>query len=327
MTERSHTWSKTRAQQWLKDLQRAHFDAHMASYHAAATQYAAQHMNVDKEMTRDPLGWVDHQINTQIVTRLHKYLPTSHKEAITDIPVGTLYTSDPNAYAIRPLHSDCGPVIIIDWSLFIFLGQIIRPIMCLIQGLPPDQRIVMVQRIWDCGEYFASNARRGRLEWHEYDATLWKIAGPLGIGSLLFVLGHEYAHVFLGHLNTNDVSVSELGFAKYHKSWEQEYSADLEGLRLAKECLQSLEEELLGSSVSRLPCASPIVAMSVIRLFEKFVGERHGRSSHPPTKERRWRLATALEPTLSRKASFVAEWFEHIVDQPMERVVQREKHS
>ena len=229
-------------------------------------------------------------------------------------------TSDPNACAIQPVDFDSGPVIVVDWMLFTFIGEAVKPILRLLDRIPKEERKEMANRILDCAEYFTTGGRAGKLEIHEYDESLDAMAEGIDMGALIFVIAHEYAHVILGHLNPADVTRGELGFVKYHKSWEQEFAADLKGFELTRECLLNLEKELRGRSISNLPCASPLILMSIVRLLEKFLRLENGSWSHPPAADRREHLHHLISPMLSEHASGVATWFERVVNEPWEDV-------
>lgn len=311
--------TKRRAREWLRQLQRDHFNTHMRVTHAQTMEHLSDSKGY-KEMLADPFGYADKKIDRFVVQRLKKYLPASTRSLIEDIPVGTLFTSDPNACAIRPLDFDCVPVVIIDWTFFAFLGQVVSPVLRLLDRIPKEEQRLLARMILHCGEYFTSGGRSGSLDLHEYDEALTNMASAIELGALTFILCHEYAHIILGHLEPNNITVNEAGFVKYNKSWEQEFSADISGLQLSQECLDNLETELYGNAISNLPCASPLIVMSVILFLQRFFGNYGGSPSHPPPDERRSRLASVLDGTLYEHASSVAMWFEHVLSQHWERV-------
>lgn len=311
---------ESRAQEWLKELQRQHFEAHMRASHADIMS------NLDKgspwyaEMLENPLECVDNIVRGCAVERLLKWMPTRYRDNVEHIPVGTLFTSDPNAWVIQPVDFGSGPVIVVDWMLFSFIGQAVKPMLRLLDRIPMEEGKEMGRRILDCAEFFTTGGRGGKLGSHEYDEGLDAMAQSIDMGALIFVVGHEYAHVILGHLDAADVTEGELGFVKYNKSWEQELAADLEGFELTRKCLLNLEGELYGRSKSNLACASPLILMSIMRLLEKFQGVENGSWSHPPAADRRQNLMKPIGPTLSEHASGVASFFEHVVNKPWEDV-------
>ena len=59
----------------------------------------------------------------------------------------------------------------------------------------------------------------------------------------LFVMGHEYSHMILGHLNENNLCASALPSlqknTEFHKSWIQEFEADIKGVQIMSAACQS----------------------------------------------------------------------------------------
>lgn len=312
---------ESRAQDWLKELQRQHFEAHMRPTHTDTMSHLNKGLPHYAQMLEDPLGWADkHIVHRFAIERLLKSMPANCRDTVEHIPVGTLLTSDPNAWAIQPVDFDSGPVIIVDWMLFTFIHEAVKPILRLLDRIPKEERKEMANRIMDCAEYFTTGGRAGKIEIHQYDESLDAMAEGIDLGALIFVIGHEYAHVILGHLDPADVTQGELGFVKYNKSCGQEFAADLKGFDLTRECLLSLERELHGRPISNLPCASPLILMSIIHLLEKFLGFENGSWSRPPAADRRKCLLHPISPMLSEHASGIVTWFERVVNEPWEEV-------
>jgi hypothetical protein len=312
--------AKRRATAWLRTTQREHFKRYIEPHRAATMSHFDPTSPSYARMSADPFGWADTYIQRFVVEPLLNSLSPLQRAMTKAIPVGTLLTSDPNACAIQPNDFSSGAVIVIDWMLFSFIGQAIRPILRMLDGLPVAERMTMANRLVDCMEYFTSGGRRGKLELYQYDNSLEAMSQCLERGALTFVLGHEYAHVLLGHLNPDDISRTELGLLKYNKNWQQEFEADKHGAEIVSTLLMELERQICEKSVSNLPCASPLVLMSLIRLLEKFLGAEDGSWSHPPASQRREHLSPYFHPMLLKHASYVGKWFEHIANLPWHEV-------
>jgi hypothetical protein len=257
----------------------------------------------------------DDIIDKTVVQPLLAAIPTSSRQALDQIPVGTLLTlgHDVNAYAITSPDRTTGPVVILNWSLFLFLGAVVPPTLALAFA-PQAQKKEIAQWIKDSVAEVTSGHKRGRIAVHDYEPTVAHMAFAIQVGVLAFVVGHEYAHVICGHLDPGNVNASLAGFAKYNKTQEQELVADIEGLRLVRPFLDGLEADMFqGERPAAFPRACPLITMSIFRFLTEEFGDADSSSTHPPPAERRLRLRTAIRPPLSDLANSIAEFFDRVL--------------
>jgi len=76
----------------------------------------------------------------------------------------------------------------------------------------------------------------------------------------------------------------------------------------------------LGKSVSGLACGAPLMLMSIFDFLERFFDGGSVSTTHPPTLDRRCRLAKVIDGSLSEHANIVTGWFERVLAQPWEDV-------
>ena len=116
-------------------------------------------------------------------------------------------------------------------------------------------------------------------------------------------MGHEYAHIILGHLSTaqsTETKLSEAEMLEY--SWGQEYEADLMGSSLM---MRVMARDGMDASLSYWGCD---FFFSAIDVMDKAVSVLNGEEetamklgSHPPTKERREMLRRVLPEIIGEK--------------------------
>ena len=139
---------------------------------------------------------------------------------------------------------------------------------------------------------------------------------------LLFVVGHELGHFFLGHLDDNHLESGHLhaldnssgdtelaSLQIYTKKQETEFAADAEAL----EMLRQPDDEV--NSAFHL---SGILAMCHLELFEAVTSVRTASapsSTHPPAGERRRRLTAVAKRTLHAEETEIPDEMEFLTNQ------------
>ncbi len=299
--------------EWLKEIQQRNFEQHISRTHLETMKHVGIDLNDGEEMMTDPLGWADKRVHRFVVEPLLRHMPEGHRAKYEEVPVGTLFTRDPNACAIRPRDCTTIRAIVLDWMFMAFIWTVVAPILRLLDGPPLEERRTIAKSILNCGRFFSSAGRRGRIESLRFDESVDTMAGLIERGVLCFVLAHEYAHVGLGHLDPYSVGTFDEEVEQYTRDWTEEFAADTAGLVIGRGVLRHLESEVLdGEAVSNLPCTGPLVAMSLIHFLESFAPRGESYRSHPPARARRSRLAPLVRNDLTEHAGDVALWFEHV---------------
>ncbi|GAA3599777.1 hypothetical protein Q4Q39_19085 [Flavivirga amylovorans] len=138
----------------------------------------------------------------------------------------------------------------------------------------------------------------------------------------LFVVGHEYGHIYCGHLSESNIkkrAINHKDIDIVSPDWDMEYEADFIGLKLL---LNSLEEDSL------LPFSylGPELFFTFLDLNDRINNLQNGgiekRSydceTHPPPFERRDRirriLKSSLPSDLLESYIFISEFLENVMD-------------
>lgn len=138
----------------------------------------------------------------------------------------------------------------------------------------------------------------------------------------LFVVGHEYGHIYCGHLQESNLikkNVRDNTVERISPDWEMEYEADLIGLRLL---INSLDHRCLPP----FSFLGPELFFTFLDLDERastlfYEGEEKrssGSDTHPPTSERRNRIRKALKSALPKdhiiSYEYLSEFLENIFE-------------
>jgi hypothetical protein len=91
----------------------------------------------------------------------------------------------------------------------------------------------VVHRFADVLLAYAATGRPGNAEQYFPEAHYGRLAEVLRNSMELFVMGHEYGHIILGHLSQAESTESTpSGAEEIRYSWTQEYAADFVGANL-----------------------------------------------------------------------------------------------
>jgi hypothetical protein len=112
----------------------------------------------------------------------------------------------------------------------------------------------------------------------------------------LFILGHEYGHVRLGHLDSQlKAMIHHDGYDEIPASWQQEFEADHFGLIVTLACLakNGISPSLGYAGIEAFFFGLGLLEQTLSQFFEvEFVDE--GSSTHPPASLRREMLRRGL---------------------------------
>jgi hypothetical protein len=137
----------------------------------------------------------------------------------------------------------------------------------------------------------------------------------------LFVMGHEYAHVILGHLDGTQVrSVAQLeGAEELDYSWRQEYVADVVGWSLMMKASDGDRNAPFASLGAELFFGSlDVMDRAISLLRENDSSAASAKRSHPPNAERRANVRAAYSQFLqeddARQGVYLCELLEGTID-------------
>jgi len=151
----------------------------------------------------------------------------------------------------------------------------------------------------------------------------------------LFVVGHEYGHIYAGHLNDTNLITRMVGKKNVERiapEWEMEYEADMIGLSLL---LHSLDE----ANLPPFSYLGPELFFTFLDLDERaynlFSEDEEKRSlgteSHPPTFERRRRIRQTLKNSLPKSHlksyGYLSDFLENIFEALWENFKTNEQRS
>lgn len=134
------------------------------------------------------------------------------------------------------------------------------------------------------------------------------LAYTLESGMRLFVMGHEYGHILLGH----DPKAGR------QESWRQEYEADRKGLELMFEAMTfqlRLTDLVLAFSSAALFLALTDKLAEGLRILTCGDSKDEGSPTHPPTRERRLMLKQFFSTvSVQQRPLVVARGLEEVLE-------------
>lgn len=253
--------------------------------------------------------------------------------------IGTAESKEYNAFAVKVPRTN-EYLIVFEGSIFIVANLLAKIIAsCLPDFKMTDETVSFniskeriinhVQTNPELQERFADLVYNAIYLGHSSKTTQYFLREPFGrlqgelLNSLeLFVVGHEYGHIYSGHLNESNISKKVIDgkiIERISLNWEMEYEADLIGLTLL---LNSLEKENL------LPFGflGPELFFTFLDLDERannlfregYETRSFGSDTHPPTIERRKRIRQILKNSLPNNhlESYVdfSEFLENVLE-------------
>lgn len=209
-----------------------------------------------------------------------------------------------------------GYLVLVDSGLLIAIRQILQGLA--LAGSLSDKDIRSPQIV----DILAASVRA----YHEYRDPMY---GPLPVNKglvgaladglanecLRFIVGHEYAHVYLGHLDTaavEPVATPAGEVSAYPKGWAEEFAADTEAYELMIENMPTFAKDAKipsgGPEFARYvehqsALAAPLVMFEIAEMLSG-PSSRSARSSHPPCLDRQRNLA----PRAAEFPHFTTAW-------------------
>jgi hypothetical protein len=225
-------------------------------------------------------------------------LPDAEAGRLRTIPIGALPTNDPNAAAIRTPGGD--PVVVVNTGMMALLSRSVNAFI----GVQPTP---LTPAMWSdrkatnwivqgCIALATGTARAGMDRVPTFtDPMRMTASASLVDCATAFIIGHEYGHVQLGHLEDGDVCLKRLlssdlapSLEVYHKRHEQEFDADRRGAELAV---------VFNRQTHRPPSQAVFFAMSfffqLVQVLDICTGSTLDRTSHPPAADR-WQSVKSI---------------------------------
>jgi hypothetical protein len=138
------------------------------------------------------------------------------------------------------------------------------------------------------------------------DPQLIQASGNLGDTARIFILGHEYGHLILGHLDDTHIKVKQLipGLNNFPveyfvKQPVQEYAADEKGVEL---CLEWCKATHGGQY--QVVFIAVVLTYHMLRLMELFSPSPPDELTHPLTSSRRKKFEARFEPMFDSQIKY-----------------------
>lgn len=110
----------------------------------------------------------------------------------------------------------------------------------IVEQINQDQEVV--QRFEDLVVAFVTTGRATTAKQYLLDPPYYPFVDHLRLAMEVFIIGHEYAHILLGHVDANyvrkDLAMTDISSVIF--SWDQEHNADFLGLPLMMEGLNNI---------------------------------------------------------------------------------------
>jgi hypothetical protein len=225
--------------------------------------------------------------------------------APSNVAIGTLWTGDINALAIRVPNENNIFVIAYSTGTFLYFEAISALFSRCIPSDILDGTVVDpldgLSRVIDFAEESNASVSQNlsRILSSALDGSYRRQEGEqhrMGIHSSFsrsmgsFVLAHEFGHVILGHLQRAAVSERKLGSFKVqtlHPAWQDEFQADAFGARVAIKAMEQLGPLYTWAHPVGVP-----LALYAFELLERAanLGVDVEHTTHPPTEQRLYKL-------------------------------------
>ena len=142
--------------------------------------------------------------------------------------------------------------------------------------------------------FFYGNVDMCDVSQPENDYLYRKFSNALADSFLTFIVAHECAHYYLGHLGKDAikgiVTVGKVQYENLVPDWEQEFDADYIGALLTIPILMERKMDI------QIILGGIYVAMWILSIIESLQIKRgQGETTHPPAKDRLLRIKTKLQ--------------------------------
>jgi hypothetical protein len=295
-------WSRIRIRQWT--------DASLGDERADEAEWSAHYKRVWDEIDKNPANYAGDYL-TRFLSPFLAALSDDVREQVGHVPIGILPIRALNAHCIRSPGG--APIIVFNTGMFTMLSYYIESMFdtaFLQEHLPHVVQSHLLATYRFIVDYFRAD---GNLPFPNkpLSKTEVRYGHVLGaaIAAELFVLAHEFAHVYAGHLDRSGSRSVALSGSRaesidfFENSHEQEYEADTMGwqwfqqARGAVPLLRSFDDELMESG--------PLCFLLVLALIERNVAVPDQYSTHPPAVDRLRRLAPMMKLSAVATARYV----------------------
>ncbi len=255
--------------------------------------------NSTRDFFNDDVISVNLRSNQLIVQQLLYGLPEEFRPKATNTIIGFLPLFEPNAQAIRAPNGE--PLVILDQGIYASLWHFAEtratlPVIARQEGDTAFAKFL----IWRCYQqvmYFKNPGSPWLRKPTKNREDLSLLTMHSGITEAMerFVVAHELAHIYAGHMTTTRHMQQNPKQAKYledieffQKSQEQEYEADRLAFSWYLKSLEGSETiSVLDLFDDDLAKVAPLYIFVLFHLIEKNMREEHHRySTHPPAELR-----------------------------------------
>ncbi len=284
--------------------------------HGAVTAWEYAHKLQDQFGTSDSSLTAD--VCNVLAVNLLGALPTNQRSILGHYPIIVLPTRQVNACCIAGEFD--GAVIALDYGLMSFLNVLNKAVLCRFNRfgmettLQLDDAASKVQAAMD--HFFGASA----------DAPRWPvspkrmlIAFALSNVQVAFVVGHELAHVLLGHLGEQSqvqivkskaLSEPVLSFQNFH---DLEFAADREAAVMVTDHFKKIYDPFFGANEPSYSQAGVDIFFTYLELIEFIFFDGATSETHPPGSLRRMKLREAVWNRLPEPSRELADVFATIV--------------
>lgn len=142
--------------------------------------------------------------------------------------------------------------------------------------------------------FFYGNVDMSDVSQPENDYLYRKFSNALADSFLTFIVAHECAHYYLGHLGADAVkgivTVGDVQYENIIPDWEQEFDADYVGALLTIPVLLEKNMDI------QVILGGMYVAMWILSIMESLqIKDGEGKTTHPPAKDRLLQVKKKLQ--------------------------------
>ena len=165
--------------------------------------------------------------------------------------------------------------------------------------------------------FFHGNVDMCDVSQPENDYLYRQFSNALADSFLTFIVAHECAHYYLGHLGADAVkgivSVGKVQYENIIPDWEQEYDADYIGALLTIPILMERKMDI------QVILGGIYVAMWMLSIIESlWIGSGSGKATHPPARDRLLQIKRKLQKIM-RNDLHVLESYDILFSELWER--------
>jgi len=227
-------------------------------------------------------------------------LPDEHRKSLQDVPIIVLPIGQVNAMCIKVPGG--GSVVAINFGLMSYFTFLNKLVLCRLNkyGFEPtlDLRASAEMGNTTTVQLLLNN----RVNFPRWPVSPKRslIASALGSAQVAFIVGHELAHLLLGHLESNRDTATfalkglDINTASYRKHHELEFASDRRAAEIAIQYFTRAYDPLFGSNEPAYAQAGVDMVFSyfeyIYSIMTLMTGEEPQYDTHPPSTLRRQKL-------------------------------------